>query len=706
MQTHRLAFALATLVIVICARIVAGGQTWDDIAYHTYVAPPRLAAAEQVSARELPAWWEGAGLGVPLVAEPSHGAAYPLAWLAASPRALDWLVVAHLAWLALGIAIWARRRGAGDLAAIGAGIFAVTAGAVISSGLRGDLFGIAWLPWIGWSAEALRERRAAVVLGASLGMVALAGEPALVIDAVILACALAPALATTWRRLVPAVIAGLAIGAWQWVPAIASGLVHVGGKRIPIARLLEFVVPGSFGSYDPAHGLAAIAGAHAYLPSLYVGAGVLALASLGVTRRIAIAVVAILALGFALAFETQLAVIAVIAIARSAEGLEALFAAPPVARAVEGDVLSSRRAALRIAIAVGIMAVALVALAIFDRSHDAPMLAATLAHGGIGAACLGGAALLAWRGPEAAWRAPVLLALVVAPGVGALGVVAPLTERSVVEDAPPWVAAIGERPPPVRVYRPSVMPDLPVELPDVIATLGGTVGARWNLAQAATTDPARPALTDATWTAASHDGGALLERYGIGFAIVPGQMVAGHATLGQHGAYGLVARQAAPPAAVALDWTFATDLGATFDVLFPSKRAAIPSVIVLRGTGTPSQESSGALVSCSIQRWRAGVIDVTCASPEPGYAVVSSSATDGWSVTVDDRAQPWLVADVIRRAVAVPAGTHHIVWTYRVPGLLLGLVLAALGIAGLIALSLTGGGDPDPAPRPASVRAD
>ena len=28
-----------SLVIVICARIVAGGQTWDDIAYHTEVAP-------------------------------------------------------------------------------------------------------------------------------------------------------------------------------------------------------------------------------------------------------------------------------------------------------------------------------------------------------------------------------------------------------------------------------------------------------------------------------------------------------------------------------------------------------------------------------------------------------------------------------------------------------------------------------------------
>ena len=686
MQTHRFAFALATLVIVICARLVAGGQTWDDIPYHTRIAPPRLAAAGQVQARELPLWWDGAALGVPLLAEPTHGAAYPLTWLAATPRALDWVIVAHLAWLALGIAIWARRRGTGELAAVGAGLFAVTAGAVIGTGLRGELFGLAYLPWICWSAEALRERRAAVVLGASLAMVALAGDLVLVVDAVILACVLS---SQQWRRLVPALAAGLLIGAWQWAPAIANGFVHTGGRLMPIARLLELVVPGSFGSSDPAHGLAAIAGTHAVLPSLYVGAGVLALASLAIGRRIAIAAAAILALGFVTSFELQLAVLAVLAIARSAEGLEALFAG---------------RAFVRLAIGVGVTVVALVALAVFRSSHDAPVLDATLAHGALGAISLAAAAVIAWRAPQKMWRAPILLALVVGPGVGALGIVAPLAERSIVEDAPPWAQAIGERAPPVRVYRPTLMPDLPPELPDAIATLAGTVGARWDLALANARDPARAPLTDETWTAAAHDGGALLERYGIAFAIVPAQMVAGVKALGQHGAYALVERQAAPPAAVALDWTFETDLGRTFDLLFPSKRAAVASAIVLRGTGQASQESSGALVPCTIRRWYAGTIELACTSPEAAYAVVSSSATRGWSVTVDDHARPWLAADVIRRAVAVPQGAHHIVWTYRPAGFLLGLVLAALGIAGLVALSLTGGAA-DRASDPSPVRA-
>src|SRR5438445_10134932 len=57
------ALALAVAVLVVEARIVVGGKTWDDVRYHTEVAPPRLAAASAVLRGEPPAWWDGPGLG-------------------------------------------------------------------------------------------------------------------------------------------------------------------------------------------------------------------------------------------------------------------------------------------------------------------------------------------------------------------------------------------------------------------------------------------------------------------------------------------------------------------------------------------------------------------------------------------------------------------------------------------------------------------
>ena len=659
MQTPRLALALTIAVIVICARIVAGGETWDDVGYHTVVAPARLAAADQVHHGTLPGWWDGTGLGVPLLAEPSHGAAYPLAWLAGTPRALDWLIVVHLAWAALGVAIWARRRGASELSSLVAGLFVVTSGAVIGAGLRGALFGIAHLPWIAWSAEAVRERRASVVLGASLGLCALSGQLGILIDAVVLALVLGR---LHWR-LAAAIAAGLLAGAVQWVPVLATLGTTAGAKLHGLApgRLVELLTPGR----------------------LYIGASVLALAVLGTSWRLA--VVAAVAIALAVlkvgAPELQLAVIAVVAAGAAAPGLDQLVA-------------GERRAWIALVAGAALTIGALVLAG--DRAR---------VHGGIGVACTLAAVAIAWRVARTPWRTPVVLALVIAPGVGALGVSAPTAERSVVEDEPAWVHAIGERPHPVRMFRPAVMPDLPPDLTDAIATLAGTSAARWGIDAVRSDDPGRPRDTDRTWAAAAHDGGALLERYGVTLAVLPAQMLAGaaHKPLASHGAYGLLDRLALPPAAVALDWTYTDDVATALTELFPDGKRAPQTLVVLAGRGSPSQEASGHMAPCTIGGWTEGAIDLSCTSPIDAFTVVSSSALPGWSATVDDRAAPWVTADVIRRAVAVPAGTHRVHWQYRTPGLTLALVLAALGIALLIALSLVRGAL-DRAADPAPVR--
>ena len=71
----------------------------------------------------------------------------------------------------------------------------------------------------------------------------------------------------------------------------------------------------------------------------------------------------------------------------------------------------------------------------------------------------------------------------------------------------------------------------------------------------------------------------------------------------------------------------------------------------------------------------------------PGLVVLNDSFAPGWSVQVDGRdAEPARVNDVMR-GVAVGAGAHEVVWSYRVPGLRAGAALSAVGLLVLAGLA-------------------
>ena len=692
------AIVMAVAMLVIQARVVIGGMTWDDVTYHTEIAPPRLAAAAAVRARELPGWWDGSGLGVPLAAEPSHGAAYPPTWLAATPRALDLLAILHVLWLALGVAAWARRlpRPAGETGALVAGILAATTGIVASCALRGALPALAHLPWIGWAASGLASAstrqaraRAAVALGGLVAAVALAGQLALLADALALAGLLA---ARRWRWLVPACLAGLAIGAVQWVPAALAIGQGAGATvdALPLLRLVELVVPGSFGSATTGHGVADIAGAHAWAPSLFVGAPLLALAWIGGAERrmrVLLAVLAVLAViaghgdwpAWLGAPELHLAVIAMIAAVHAGAGADALVA-------------GERRALRVLAIAAVLATLALAGVGGWRSSHGelAAALDPALVDGVLGIACMGAALVLALRASPR--RAPILLVLIVAPSVGATHSVAPVTSRAQVTEAPPWARVAQALPEPRRMFRPAKLDHVDSTLEDQVATLAGTIGDRWGIAAVRSDDPARSPDSDSTWFAARQEGGELFARFGVGLAILP-TSVAGRAALGEHGPWALARiDDVTPPAAVYSDWEWTESATKAQELLFPVGGGAKSrrGLVVLRGEGVPNEEGAAPPQACTIARWEPGAIDLRCASAADAYAVISSSADPGWCAQLDGHEVPWLTADVLRRAVALPPGAHELAWRYRPPGLALAGVLAALGIAALVALWVVG----------------
>lgn len=719
---------LATVVLVVEARVVLGGKTWDDVPYHTEVAPSRLAAADAVLSGHVPAWWDGSGLGVPLVAEPSHGAAYPITWIAATPHALDLVLILHLLWLAIGIAQWARGRGASEIAAATAGVLIATSGVIASAAIRGALPALSHVPWIAWAAS---QRRYALV-GVFVGLVALAGELGVLVDACVLAILIAPranpsASPRLWTLV--GVVMGLAIGALQWGPALFSIPETAGASvsGLAPARWIDLLIPAQLGSIH------AIGGAHAWFPGLYIGAPLLAFAALGKPTKVMIGLgVALVVAAFTVgrggwpswsgAPELHLAVLALIAAPHAAIGLDVLLGLgsepDDETRAKE-----QRRAFIVLGSGAVVTAIALGALgalrARIDTDAQNEVLKRALLDGGVAVACIAGAVIAAWRAPESL-RALIVIVLILAPNIGAQSALAPMTERGIVDEAPAWarsavvppapqrgsnvaswVRDVLAPPAPVRVFRPVKLfgdvrdPEAtgPVALEEAIGTLAGTSAARYGVATARSDDPARAPDHDRVWLAAAAAGAQLLSRFGISLAILPRAVVDGEPgvrELGRRGTWSLVQYAASPPAAIVYEWLWIPGTAAALERLFPpgARKGLDHGVVVLRGTGSQNQDEPSGPEPCTLDRWEGGAIDLSCTAHADAYAVISSSAAQGWSVTVDGQAARPLTADVVRRAVALPAGSHRVAWRYAVPGLTSSIVIAALGVVGLFALWL------------------
>jgi hypothetical protein len=694
-----IALVLGVVLLVVQIRVVAGGQTWDDVRYHTEVAPPRLASAEAVQHGDVPGWWDGSGLGVALAGEPSHGALYPPHWLAATPHALDLVLLAHLVWAALGVAVWARRR-ASDHGALLAGVLLATAGIATSAALRGALPALAHLPWLGaavaWLGDVTTRRdraRATCAIGALIAAIALAGELALLIDAIAIAFVLGLRRTTaTW--LVAAVAAGLAIGAVQWIPAILQ-LPHEAGAAVaglPLARLVELLVPGAFGGSVAERAIPTITGAAPWAPSLFIGAPLLALSAVRVPSRRLLGVIGGLCVLGLLAGrggwpawlgapELHVAALAVVLAVPAADGLDAL---------ARGQV----RAVLALALGAGLTALALAALGALRAQHAelARPIDRAVLDGALGVACIAGAVVLAWRWPGR--QLAVLLALLVAPSVGAAHAIAPTLERSVVTEPPAWAQLAALATPPVRAFRPELLRGRPT-LEEDLATFAGASAWRWGIAAAHSDDPARPVIHDRTWLAAASEGGALLDRFGIAIAILPSTLVGPHklTALARRGGWALVTLPVAPAASVMPGWQWSVDPDNALDLMFPpgGGTGMLRGTIVLDGRGEPGPPGRDPR-PCAILDWRGGDLALSCVADAPAYAVVSSTTAAGWAVTVDDQPARWWTADVLRRAVPIPAGTHRVHWTYTTPGITAGALVALLGLLGLGALAWLGRG--------------
>jgi hypothetical protein len=122
------------------------------------------------------------------------------------------------------------------------------------------------------------------------------------------------------------------------------------------------------------------------------------------------------------------------------------------------------------------------------------------------------------------------------------------------------------------------------------------------------------------------------------------------------------------------------ELGAIVEARFDPRRDVVVRSDEL---GTRALASGGGAVRVVAER--NARVTLRARLPRRGLVLLDDAWSPGWSVMVDGRPTRALQADMVLRGVVVPAGTHEVVWSYRVPGLRLGAALSAVGLLAWLA---------------------
>lgn len=228
----------------------------------------------------IPLWNPHQFLGYSVVGNPQYGLFYPPNWLLlffgedGIAKGVSLIVVLHIFWAALGLAVVCRQWGSNAVGAIVAGVSFGLGGFMLSRVYIGHyaiILSAAWLPWIiaGYYAALQKRTVQSVIPGAlALGFSILAGHPQVIYLttlALIIMWLSTSSRSTLWlslRQLVLLGILGAALGAVVLLPVFdysdqtlrgsETSLTFANAHAVPARQLLDVVVADAFG--HPAQG--------------------------------------------------------------------------------------------------------------------------------------------------------------------------------------------------------------------------------------------------------------------------------------------------------------------------------------------------------------------------------------------------------------------------------------------------------------------
>ncbi|MFI5142462.1 MAG: hypothetical protein ACHQHM_00375 [Thermoanaerobaculales bacterium] len=244
----RAALAAVPGAVIVLATLAGWAPALRDLP--DYFAPLRHRTAQVIAGTQGPFWNPDSGCGEPFFANPQSGVLYPFTWLAAvvpAPTAV-WLEVGiHLAILALGASLLARRLLAPPWLEVAAGWGVALAGPTLdAAGVLNNLETLAWLPWLWWAALGGAWRQAAL-FGA---LAYLGAEPQLALVGFLVAAVLAPRRQTmVGLALALGLVAVQALPFAAWVQSGDRGsgreLDALAAGAVRVAELPAFALPGA-----------------------------------------------------------------------------------------------------------------------------------------------------------------------------------------------------------------------------------------------------------------------------------------------------------------------------------------------------------------------------------------------------------------------------------------------------------------------------
>jgi hypothetical protein len=672
--------------------------------------PLKLYTAARLRSGEVPLWNPLSGAGEPWLANGQSGVFYPPTLFFLLPSAA--LAGALFLLLHYGIAIWGARRflkeeNVSDAGALfGAAAFAAS-GFAASLSIYWNHFGAwAFIPAIAAVARAGFPRRASVLgFGALVGLQAMAGSPEISIATVVLAAALAwsaraefpePAAplppGSRLRRCAAGVGLGLALAAWVIVPM--SELALRSDRRQPLPAVERDVGALTLADAASMAGFLRASFGGAYLATLFLPPFVLVAAAAafleGHRRRLALVLAVFAALGVVLAahgppglwlrslppldrirYPAKGLVWTSFGVAMLAGfGLDTLRFAPGASRrrtlfglaavaALAGAALAPLTLPVRLCCGVGAAALGLSALGFATRPRAGALLAAVAAAALLAALALGLRDLPTFAAEAALTRCPAsveplarIAGRVVTPPMGALWGWAlrdgrfdeKMLERQ--REALLGYTNLTCRVPSVRTAAP-----LPTAAAAAIARAIGP---------AEDALPAGAASARLLWTPFAP---ARLPSRRVGeFFRAP--LAPYRPRLSYLRGYAIE-----PDAERAWNRVASGSLDLTREVLLDRRPVPDPG---------PGEEHPMLLARLAEDQPERIVAEITASYA--GLLVLTDLDYPGWIAEEDGRRLPVLRADGFFRAVALPAGTHRVVFRYRPRSFYAGLAISVLAL--------------------------